>query len=294
MKFFSKLKVKYLLSLVLGVFLVGGINTHAGHVDGIRTGVYTGPLRYSGLGDYVWLDANGNGLQELDEKGIPGVMATLIPQDRGKITRTTQTDEYGYYYFDELEAGVYRVEFSQYPEGLEWTQKEAGQKSGGPDSHVNPATGITDWISLEFREKNINADAGLRPITSTKPVEEVTHEKLSDNKLPIDSKHPNPTEEVAHHPSIPQIATPEPTAEVKVTEEHSLDTPEILEVVVPVDENMEEVFESEIEVTSLPAPKQLPATTPRTGGFFQNPLLYLSTALIGFASFKSRKKFKKI
>jgi len=52
------------------------------------------------LGDKVWLDLNGNGLQDGDEGGIPGVTVELMRS--GKVVATTVSDQYGYYVFEEL------------------------------------------------------------------------------------------------------------------------------------------------------------------------------------------------
>ena len=49
------------------------------------------------VGDYVWLDMNGNGLQDSGEYGIGGVVITLTQPGGGVVTTTTDSD--GYYSF---------------------------------------------------------------------------------------------------------------------------------------------------------------------------------------------------
>jgi len=57
------------------------------------------------LGDFCWLDLNGNGLQDGDEGGIPGVQITLVRN--GSILAETVSDQYGYYIFEDLYPGEY-------------------------------------------------------------------------------------------------------------------------------------------------------------------------------------------
>ena len=52
------------------------------------------------LGDKVWLDLNGNGLQDGDEGGIPNVGIELL-RDEAVVAATT-SDQYGYYVFESL------------------------------------------------------------------------------------------------------------------------------------------------------------------------------------------------
>jgi uncharacterized repeat protein (TIGR01451 family) len=59
------------------------------------------------LGDYVWLDSDGDGNQDLSEVGIPGVVITVTFANGWAITATT--DAAGDYTFDGLIGGVYTV-----------------------------------------------------------------------------------------------------------------------------------------------------------------------------------------
>ncbi len=52
------------------------------------------------LGDKVWLDLNGNGLQDGDEGGIPGVNIELLRGE--KVIDSAVSDQYGYYVFEDL------------------------------------------------------------------------------------------------------------------------------------------------------------------------------------------------
>ena len=250
-------------------------------------------LHHSQIGDYVWLDENKNGLQDAGEKGIEGVTVTATGKHDDYSNATTTTDENGYYYFGELLEDEYQISFTQYPEGLEWTEKYAGKESGEPDSHVNPETGMTDWIYLHDGEKNMTVDAGLKPVH----VEEVKEEVVHPVEEKPEEKHPE-----VHEPKQPVVIEKE--IEVEVTPEKPTEKVEIeiegkTEVDTYEEETPEEVHveeEIEVEVTPLPAPTPVEAkevtVTPRTGGVATNPFVYLSSAVIGLAGFGARKKIK--
>ncbi|MGB1206715.1 MAG: SdrD B-like domain-containing protein, partial [Chitinophagales bacterium] len=65
----------------------------------------------SGLGDYVWLDLDGDGEQDVSETGLEGVAVTLFDED-GNIVATTTTDATGFYEFTDLTPDTYSVEVS--------------------------------------------------------------------------------------------------------------------------------------------------------------------------------------
>src|SRR5690625_2528958 len=62
------------------------------------------------IGDYVWIDANNDGIQDADEEPLEGVTVVLYDQDGEEVERET-TDERGRYFFDNLPAGDYSVQF---------------------------------------------------------------------------------------------------------------------------------------------------------------------------------------
>ncbi len=65
------------------------------------------PLRPYLIGDTVWLDSNGNGVQDNGEPGIPGVTLTHI-NDFGFPVATATTDSNGNYFIP-VEAGLHEV-----------------------------------------------------------------------------------------------------------------------------------------------------------------------------------------
>ncbi|WP_279631348.1 SdrD B-like domain-containing protein [Streptomyces aquilus] len=111
------------------------------------------------LGDYVWYDTNGDGIQDKDEKGAKGITVKLIDPKTGKVIRTTTTDENGKYLFTNLPDGDYRVCFVK-PDEYNWTKQNAGRE--GDDSVVDPATGCSPVVTLgPGKRENLTLDAGL-------------------------------------------------------------------------------------------------------------------------------------
>jgi hypothetical protein len=64
----------------------------------------------STLGDLVWQDIDGDGVQDPGEPGIPGVTVTLYDSN-GNVVATQVTDENGNYLFTGLQPGTYTVQF---------------------------------------------------------------------------------------------------------------------------------------------------------------------------------------
>ncbi|MFC7622694.1 SdrD B-like domain-containing protein [Microlunatus sp. GCM10028923] len=103
------------------------------------------------VGDYVWIDANNNGVQDDGEKPVKGVTVELINAD-GKVVATTTTDDQGLYAFDLQACGDYTVKFSDLPEGYTFTSQESGDGQA-TDSNPN-AEGVTPTFTLGEGEPN--------------------------------------------------------------------------------------------------------------------------------------------
>ncbi len=73
-----------------------------------------GAVKTGKLGDYAWLDDNGNGLQDAGEPGIPGLNVVLVQE--GIKVASVVTDAYGYYLFDNVYPMMSQVQATMYPE----------------------------------------------------------------------------------------------------------------------------------------------------------------------------------
>jgi hypothetical protein len=111
------------------------------------------------LGDYVWYDTNGNGLQDPGEPGAKDVPVALIDPATGDVIKTTKTDAAGKYLFTDLPDGRYQVCFRS-PRGFLWTRQNAG--GTGDDSVVDPTSGCSPVVTLgPGNREDLTLDAGL-------------------------------------------------------------------------------------------------------------------------------------
>jgi protocatechuate 3,4-dioxygenase beta subunit len=114
------------------------------------------------IGDLVWYDSNGNGVQDSGEPRMPSVTVHLL-DNNGTIVDTTTTDSNGNYLFDQLEPGNYAIEVVP-PAGYGITTQDSG--SDASDSDVDPTTGRTIVTTLAPGEDDRTWDAGLVGIMS--------------------------------------------------------------------------------------------------------------------------------
>ncbi|NJL75257.1 MAG: hypothetical protein HC892_09750, partial [Saprospiraceae bacterium] len=93
------------------------------------------------LGDRVWIDSDGDGVQDPNEIGVSGVEVTLMGAGADGIfgtgddvTLTTTTDENGNYIFDGLTPGAYMVTLTD-DAGASHAILDGGQydQTGDPD-----------------------------------------------------------------------------------------------------------------------------------------------------------------
>ncbi|RMF25520.1 MAG: PKD domain-containing protein, partial [Bacteroidetes bacterium] len=117
------------------------------------------------LGDFVWLDANRNGLQDSSETGIPGVVVRLLRMPGGSVQATTTTDFLGKYHFQNVPPGDYAIEFlgGSLPTGYVFTTPDAGADDA-LDSDVDPALGrIPTFTVVGYSPDDLTLDAGAYP-----------------------------------------------------------------------------------------------------------------------------------
>jgi subtilisin-like proprotein convertase family protein len=119
------------------------------------------------VGDYVWDDLNGNGIQEPGEPGIGGVTVRLLRGDGSDTGQTTVTDATGRYLFADLPPGAYAVVFDQttLPTGYRITVRDAiGSES--IDSDADPAGQTAPTDALSAGQQDLTLDMGLwQPVT---------------------------------------------------------------------------------------------------------------------------------
>ncbi len=113
---------------------------------------------YASLGDFVWFDANLNGIQDPRESPVPGTVVTLFDAD-GDALATRTTGANGRYRFNGLLPGTYSVGFEP-PAGYVFSDPGTASDPG-KDSDANPTSGRTVSINLVAGQQDLTWDAGL-------------------------------------------------------------------------------------------------------------------------------------
>jgi len=121
-------------------------------------------VQISSLGDFVWEDMNGNGIQDASESGLNGIRVVLEDTSGAEIVSIfTSTggpqNKPGYYQFGNLAPGIYQIRFV-IPLLFKFTKKDVGGNDD-QDSDVDPVTGLIKPILLEAGVQRLNLDAGL-------------------------------------------------------------------------------------------------------------------------------------
>jgi len=141
-----------------------------------RDDMHAGMYKPITIGNKVWNDINGNGIQEAGEPGIPSVEVSLV-DSIGAVVETTETDADGYYRFTGLPPGKYSVQF-QLPPGYSFTQSAEvlgdiqldGLSLASADgsflladvtSDAKVDTGETEQIEVVSGDVNLSLDAGI-------------------------------------------------------------------------------------------------------------------------------------
>ncbi|WP_461126013.1 SdrD B-like domain-containing protein [Spirosoma aerophilum] len=136
---------------------------------------YTAPAscttapQLASLGDYLWLDTNRNGQQDVGETGVPGVTVKLFDPTSSTTTPVASltTDSNGKYLFINLTPGVYCVIFDKTTLPTGYTFTSANTTPDATDSDANPVTGKTTNYTLAAGDQNLTVDAGILPLTAS-------------------------------------------------------------------------------------------------------------------------------
>ncbi len=111
------------------------------------------------IGDYCWLDDNGNGWQDGSEYGVPGVKIELIRN--GSVAAETVSDQYGLYWFREVYPAVYTLRVTP-PAEVKPTQKRTDiPLIVSSLNETEEGVCSTDEIAVQSDVINYNVDLGF-------------------------------------------------------------------------------------------------------------------------------------
>jgi hypothetical protein len=144
--------------------LTAAVTVGAGQTD---LTIDAGLVPAAQLGNVIFTDTNGNGVQDPGEGPVAGVQVTLFKANpdgtKGAQVETQVTGADGVYLFDGLEPGDYIVVVRP-PAGFGLTTQNAGGNDE-TDSDFSPVTGESGVISLLPGANDQTVDAGVVPLT---------------------------------------------------------------------------------------------------------------------------------
>jgi predicted heme/steroid binding protein len=115
------------------------------------------------IGDEVWFDTNGNGIQDQDEPRMPGIFVILSDCNLQQKYAVT-TDALGQYVFMNVPPGEYRIKFVN-PGSYNGIPVQFTGQNAGFDSNLDSDAdwlGITACITVNPGELNFSVDAGFK------------------------------------------------------------------------------------------------------------------------------------
>ncbi len=121
------------------------------------------------LGNFVWNDYNGNGIQDAGEDGLVGITVQLWNNAKTHLYSQTQTNASGIYSLTAPIPGQYRIRVLA-PAGAGFTLKDQGvdDTRDSDISPIGPNTGFTDTIFIASNVISITKiDAGLINVPAT-------------------------------------------------------------------------------------------------------------------------------
>lgn len=114
-------------------------------------------IRVPKIGNFVWKDIDGDGIQDSGEPPMPGVRVELWTARSGWVAEVTTdgTGEYEFAWYDQS----FKLRFTL-PDGYQFTAQKQGADSA-MDSDPNPETGETETFTVANGHPDNTRDAGV-------------------------------------------------------------------------------------------------------------------------------------
>ena len=125
-------------------------------LNNIDAGLY----RNGSVGDFVWNDLNGNGLQDSGEPGITGVMLSL-KNEAGALVSTVTSGNFGFYFFSNIKPGKYYIE-ANLPLGYQITQTNVSSKELNSDFSLTNGIIVSSLFTVQSNSVIFDVDLGLK------------------------------------------------------------------------------------------------------------------------------------
>ena len=134
----------------------------------------------SRIGDFAWIDADYDGIQDVTESGLANVAVLLSGTDvnSNPVSRSVNTDPSGAYYFDGVLPGTYTITFTA-PAGYIFVNTDQGGDDF-LDSDADIATGESPVFVIALPENITHIDAGFRPVGGSRIGDSVWEDSDAD------------------------------------------------------------------------------------------------------------------
>ncbi len=161
------------------------------------------------IGNFVWLDLDQDGVQDVGEPGVSGITVQLWNSDKTQLLDATVTNGNGNYTVVAPSSGAYRVRVVLPGVNDQFSPKDAPNATDTTDSDINPAgpdLGFTDIINIAANVISISTiDAGISRLDTPTPTATATATWTpSASHTPTATQTPKATKTIA-------AATPTPT-----------------------------------------------------------------------------------
>ncbi len=124
------------------------------------SGIDVGVGANGSLGDRAWLDENGNGMQDMDEPNMPGIVIELYQY--GEMIASAVTNEYGRYSLTDLYPGEYEMRVTMHKELKATVHQTEFPLVGSAMPQDSGLTVIVPSVTVPSGKANLHCDLGFQ------------------------------------------------------------------------------------------------------------------------------------